>query len=54
MFGATNAAFHNVVRFEGLLHPNLKMRAHPACTEVIRERQSALPVGGSDGAVHVF
>jgi hypothetical protein len=50
---ATNAAFDHVVGLRGVVHLDLHMDANALAAEVILDRQTALPVVGRNGAVHI-
>ena len=52
--GAANAAFDDVIGLRAVIHFDFEVDFHAIATKVILNRQSALPVFRSNGAVHVF
>src|SRR4029077_5834753 len=51
---AADTAFYDVIRLDAVVHFDFETGLHPAAAEVVVERQTPLPVFGSDGAVHAL
>ena len=52
-FRAANARFHDVVGLRGIVHRDFEMGLYGA-GKAVGDRKAALPIFGSDRAIHIF